>query len=250
MAAGAGPYTPKAGWEWRWFVQACQLCLRAPEALILFAGWVLVAGAVIVGLRPHIPSISAAILLIASMSAASVPAVTACHWFLMRSEGHGGGLGRVLRGSREAALVALAVNSIFILLALLLPPIVPVADIAAGPRPSEIDQVLRGGILTVTAAHVATLIIMPLWLPAIAGLIMPLSQARLSGVLILVRMPRVFLALTVGIFGGIQLARLLPPVVGVAVTFLLISWTYVAAREIFGGISENGERAARLVPST
>ena len=83
---------------------------------------------------------------------------------------------------------------------------------------------------------------------ALAFLLLVLTLPRTS--CIDLRVVKVFLALLVMTLGLAQLAPLLPTVAALLAILGYQAWNYVAAREVLGGIDENGtsEAAADLAP--
>lgn len=242
---GAGPHIPGRGWERRWILQALDLAFAAPAAMAT-----LIAVAVGLGLVFQV-SVSAApgfpmfILAGASVAALAAPMVSLMHGFLLEADGHGRQTWRrLLRSGAPAMAPTFLIHSAMVAIFARMPE---ASD--AAPSRDEIEIVLSSGMSAILSAHVALTIVNPLWLALLPSLGLSLREASFASSRMAGRMLQIWMALCLGISLTGNVALSLPALIGMPLILVMVAWTHVAAREIFGGISENGVRR-RSVPAS
>ena len=109
----------------------------------------------------------------------------------------------------------------------------------ATPHREESARYFVLGLLGVSGGIFATLMVNPLWVPLVTQQEMSFSELRVSGVMLMSKSRQAWTAmLVVALLCGFS-NSVLPAIAGAALTVLHIAWLYVAAREIYGGISGN-----------
>ena len=250
-----GPHTPEKGWGLRWLKQSAQLCFRAPSAFAVMTVWVLLVGALNKFVYEVIPGVG--IVLVGSLvvTCASAMVILLVMQMLMQEDGHGSISIADLRDRARLLLPAIAIIQIImlvvaftiaLLMVLMTGPHTGGAGTAAPAARNMFDAIVSEGVDSMFGALICGVIIMPLWLPASTGMEMTWTQARQASTIMHGKMPGVWNATALmPIVLGVVLTSMPFPVM-LAGSFLLISWLYVGAREVFGGISENGEKLAEM----
>jgi hypothetical protein len=240
---GAGPHIPERGWERRWVLQAFDLAFAAPAAMAI-----LIVGAFVLGLSFQaattlIPGFWMTILAGAAVSALAAPLTTLIHGLLLHADGHERQSTRcLLRSGTPGIAPTFLIHSAFAVIFARFPE----AGDAASSR-DDVEAIFTSGIMAFTSAHVALTIVNPLWLALLPSLGMPAREAAFASTRMVGRMLTIWIALCMGINVTGTVALSLPAMLGMPLLMIMTAWTHVAARDIFGGISENGLRR-RSVP--
>jgi hypothetical protein len=240
---GAGPHIPERGWERRWPLQALDLAFAAPAAMAVLIAGVFALGLLSTLAVSALPSRWTMVLVGALSAAAAVPVIVVVHGFLLQADGHGRqSISDLLRKSRSAMAPVFLVHSAMAAIFL--------RSHGVGTTPPAqdvIEAVFAAGMQSVLSAHVALTLINPLWIPLIPGFGFSLREAAFASTRMVAKMLPVWMTICLAISLVGNLALSMPAMVGVPLILLLVAWTYVAAREIFGGISQNGTlRDARV----
>ena len=246
MSMTTGPHAPKKGWLIRWPVQAGVLLLRYPLVSLIGLCGVLVCSAVMdvsFYILSDILSRDFSILIsivLASIPSVCVPIVTcAC---LVMSEGYGvAGRSDIMEGLRNILVFILIFTCFTAILSLVIMPVI-MPDESAGffiRNRSEMDIFLRKGLSSIFKVVMYTFTFNIFWIVLVTWTPMTWKQINLTGKQVLNNMISVWLM----IFLVTVVINLLPLVLHafiiVPMMIFFFTWLYVAAREIFGGISEN-----------
>lgn len=246
MAQKLGPHTPKKGWALRWTRQAGGLLLRAPLALLVLAATVLALGA-LGGAARNVMAGPGVIAVTAALAAFAILPATLISDLLLRADGQGGRSPAELWDiARPYLLPTFALMGLQGLVDLLLPGLAgPAVPVATGA-----ELALRTGVAAYLGAASVLAVLNVFWLGSSAALGLRPAEAWALQERISEREGKVFLALLVMTLMLAQLATVLPPVVALFAILAYQAWNYVAAREVLGGIDENGtpESAVDLAP--
>ncbi|MCE6959698.1 hypothetical protein LAZ40_11775 [Cereibacter sphaeroides] len=244
---GFGPHLPERGWETRWLIQAGELAFHAHRAFLVLLATVVLYGAAGCLLVSFVPSIWGFALVSSGLAAFAAIPVLLIHGELMKADGSGD-------VDCDAALVrglplikaTFLVTSIMMATMLAIPS--PPHQAAMAPPPDLVEVVLRYGIRAVTSLHVSLVMVNPLCLALVAGMGFSLRESAGASLRMVMRMLPVWASILFGTVLASSLLTRTPPILAVPGLLFLIAWTHVAAREIFGGIRENGVRTASLAP--
>ncbi len=260
MACGAGPYLPRPGWGSRWVRQAADLCLRSPAALAI-TGAAFFAIGIVATETVNLYGLGVLLSLVLALSGcAGAASMMAVHAILMREDGYSGldigDLGPRISGVMPIILgVNLVIASSISLLvwAILSPNISPV--MLGGPEdPSDVLTIFGAvhgmGALGISNGMIASIIIMPLWLATATCMGMGADEASAVDYSMTGDVRRILRTIFLVLLVWCAVVGIVPWYVAIPGTLFVNAWTYVAAREIFGGISENGETAGEPAPST
>lgn len=238
MSAAAGPYAPRPGWALRWPRQALGLAFATPAAFALLLGASLVIGGVSLGLALALPGLWALILIIAGATALSAWPLLSIFTMILRRDGHSPlPAGQIRALARPLAMTGYLGTVVIVTLGIYLFP----AREAGAPAVQEPASLILGlGLRGVMTLIVTATWISPLWVAAIPGVGLDLAAAR-HGSHRLVRIaPAAWSTLSFGTILAGSVVVHLPFALSALWVYLLICWLYVAAREIYGGIHENG----------
>lgn len=245
---GSGPHVPERGWETRWIMQALDLGLHAPVAFLILLASVLVFGLGLIGLRPFITGPWGGVLLYAAaVSCATIP-VLLIHGALMQADGTGNlSASAALRRGKPLVVIAFLCTSFLLAVNVVAPrpgaPVAPVKDV--------FQLVLALGLKSLLSIHVSLMLVNPICLALTAGIGFSAQEASMASLRIFTRMPAVWMALMFGTTVAASALLRLPSIIAIPGAIILIAWTHVAAREIFGGIRQNGtHRATSLASGT
>jgi hypothetical protein len=241
MSTSSGPYAPEEGWQTRWVIQAAGLLVRSPVTIIIgilamsFMGILeSIVGSFTTGIWGYAarsPFTAAIAMLVPVLISASL----AIH------EGHG----IADKDDIKKALFTL-MKIVFLLEAVLV--VVAIAltvnkvSLVSGvklPDRSQIDLAMASGVAAVVSGMFTTLIFNPLWSVLVTQIPMDFSQIRMTGHQMIRKSFSAWSALIFVMMISSQATLLLPAPAGMAVMIFVCVWLYVAAREIFGGISSN-----------
>ena len=244
MTQSIGPKAPEDGWLKRWPAQAAGLLLGYPLAIIVGLAAILLVSAIGAWLSPMGTGFFGIILVISVMGALGTLVPLAVTATLSLSEGYGvipaGDRGAAIRQIVTATFLMASVTTTLGLLMLLYQ--IHVAGGAllpdAMPRPPEDLFLLRGANAVVRGA-IAVMIFNPLWLGFALQLPMDFSQVRMSSTLFMQKAFMPWLTIILVTFLVAEVVMQLPAVLAPGLLIFYSAWLYVAAREVFGGISHN-----------
>lgn len=255
MSKGLGPHLPQEGWGTRWLQQAAELLLRGPDVLLASAISVFIVGLLGWSALQAMAAISplslwSKVLVVSCLAAVSAVPTLAIFNLLMGLDGRGlRRWGELIVEARQPALFAFLINAVMMTLALTVVP--PLDSSPSAPPSGAVAQVFRIGIRGQTALLASLIMINPLWIAAIPQVGLAPAQARFSGTRMISGMFPIWLSIsmvTMVVSVLVLRANFIPGILGYA---FLLCWLYVASREIFGGIDENGaihDRTAAYAP--
>lgn len=248
MSKEIGPYPPSPGWLLRWPRQAFGLVIATPGTLIVFVVAVFCIGLLIGPFTLETQSQWMFILMTAVGTTMALPLVVHVHCGFLRADGYSAPTLRDIPAlSRGGVRVMLPLSAAFMAFSLYLNP--AIMSLWSGiPNFTETEMVFREGLRAVMNMHVTAVIVNPLWVALIASLGMGAQEARLTSTQMMMRMTPFWIGI-VG-FTVLLMFRLLamPPMIVLPVLYFFMAWSYVAAREIFGGISGEDERRTKATP--
>lgn len=235
---GSGPHVPERGWETRWIMQALDLGLHAPAAFLILLVSVISFGMALIGLRPFFPGPWGAVLLTSGAVALACAPVMMIHGALMQADGTGSlGAGQAIARARSLGVTAFLFTSAMLSMHVIFPR-------ASGATPAPVSDlfqlILKIGLKPVLSIHVSLMIVNPICLALTAGIGFSAREATMASMRMIMRMTPVWLALMFGTTVAASALLRLPSVLAIPGSLILIAWTHVAAREIFGGIRQNG----------
>lgn len=234
---GSGPHVPERGWETRWILQALDLGLHAPAAFLILLVSVIIFGMAFIGLRPFFPGPWGAVLLMSGAVALACAPVMMIHGALMWADGTGSlGAGQAMARARSLGVTAFLFTSAMLSMHVIFPK----APAPAAPIPDLFQLILKIGLKPVLSIHVSLMIVNPICLALTAGIGFSAREAMMASLRMFMRMSPVWLALMFGTTVAASGLLRLPSVLSIPGSLILIAWTHVAAREIFGGIRQNG----------
>lgn len=234
---GSGPHVPERGWETRWIMQALDLGLHAPGAFLVLLLSIVGFGVTLIGLRPFLPGPWGAVLLYSGSVALACTPVLMIHGALMQADGTGRlDPGEAVRRGRSLAGTAFLFTSAMLSMHV----VVPRAAAPVAPPPDLFQWILTLGLKPLLSIHVSLMIVNPLCLALTAGIGFSSSEALMASLRMFMRMAPIWLALMFGTTVVASGLLRLPPFIAIPGSLILIAWTHVAAREIFGGIRQNG----------
>lgn len=234
---GSGPHVPERGWETRWVMQALDLGLHAPAAFLILIVAVLFFGVSLLAIVPFLTGPWAGIIALSGAIAAASFPVLLIHGALMEADGTGS-IPTAVALKRAQALGATAF--LFTSAMLSLHVLVPRPAGAAAPVRDLFQYVFFLGLKPVLSIHVSLMIINPICLALSAGVGFSPQENMMASLRMFMRMVPVWMALMFGTTLAASGLLLLPAVLALPGAMVLIAWTHVAAREIFGGLRENG----------
>lgn len=258
---GLGPHTPKPGYRMRWIKQGAALVFRAPSAfvsLMLLSSLLIVpallAGAIL-ALLTGMPIIEAGWIVRIIAGASVTIALMIYLAMLMREDIDVEVDWAHLRSAgKDSAVMIMALMSLVFALQMLLFGGTDRDTTAAASSIAETGATASAGVtlllgwltlmvMAMTDALQAQVIYGPLVFATIIGARLDLKSARAFDRVMLMRHAFLHFECFLMVFGLGALAKFMGPF-GFIPLFLALGWSYVAAREIAGGISSNGKRAA------
>jgi hypothetical protein len=254
MGESAGPYQPEPGWETRWIKQALGLLAASPDAVsrFLFSVFALsVASPFVAAAFPGLVGHVLATSLVSSGGAFLAIWVISA---LMRSEGYPTVSKTEMTPGRNDFLSAVfLVNTVIVTISVMmylsraLSGADPVS--ASLPEKSLLDVMLWSGLFPVHSALVAGIVLNPLWVALIPAQGYRFDAARITQMKMATRIKGVWAAICVVLLVFANVSMVLPGALALVLTIVLIAWLYVAAREIFGGITSNktGSEETRMI---
>ena len=252
MAQSRGPHTPKNGWEKRWLGQALELLLRTPAILVVHAASVLFAGAAFAAIKGQG---ILTVLMLCALAACPIVAHGLATWFIARADGRCDASLETLV-VRLKPMVGTAFVGVFALAAvgIMMSGMIPnaPADPETPPRQAanSLVAIARMGLFIHTGIYAGLSVVSLLWLPAIASLQMTLSEAR-HVQRSLFNMPMaIWLSMIMVALYGVDMFAGVHPIAGLLALCLRDAWFYVAAREIVGGLDDNGHPASETALQT
>lgn len=244
MSATAGPHKPKDGWQLRWITQSLHLLLNAPVVFIMILVSSLFLGAVDIQLQSALPGKFSYILQTSLFSAVSIFVVAqVCNVFLTIEDHNPLDTEALLKGAFPVAVGAFIFTSIITSIVMLLH--VSKETSGAGSDPfrlpdmSEVEYYMYRGVTFHFMAMQAMIAVNPLWHVTGPTMQTERQHARASMVRMLVAMPLVINILLMSAVMTAVAGMIIGPYAHFFLCVLLMTWHYVAAREIFGGISKN-----------
>lgn len=244
MAMSMGPHQPKAGWGIRWVKQALQLAIASPAGFLVMLLALLMAALVRaalreIGLPPFAHFVSQAML-----AAALLPCLVLTINQIMRADGRGSmTLAELIELSKRIVPAAFVALGILCTISWAMPPKPSAAALAEG---SALGVFLAGGIKIWVLAEMVCCMANPFWLGSSSALRLGVSEAVASHSIMVMKLRVVWMTAVVVTVWTSNLLMSLPAEILLPVLYLRLCWQYVAAREVLGGIDENGieERAA------
>lgn len=254
MTMNAGPYLPKAGWQKRWLVQALQLAGRAPAALaVLIAGAILLGGLTIgmalLLVRPNTPAI--AIQAIMSVTAiCALPLRLFIGNLLLRADARGWrSPSDIMDSSRSVLPVVVGMEVAMLAVSALLGSLnAASAGTGTAPSISAIEAALGLGVAALCSLEMTMWVWSVLWVGALPALHVGTGEAYAMDSALRQKSVRFWLALMAIQFFVRSFVLALPTLLGLGLLFVSFAWIYVAAREVLGGIDDNGIEEVAAVP--
>ena len=249
----AGPHAPKPGWLKRWSLQSAVLLLRSPLTIIIgFCGIIATAllSFTIFSILERMGNIHVAFLgsEILPISIAVLVPISICA-SLAISEGYGiGNKQDVIHSLRDFFGFAFKFNCV--ILVFMSAPfywIIYAGDTSDAQKiisllksaNSEMNRFLGEGISFVVRVIFASMLHNILWIPLITQMPMSRKEIKLTAGKISNENTLFWLRFVFIVMIATLVAGNLPPIIGMGALIYLSAWLYVAAREIYGGISSN-----------
>ena len=241
MSVTGIPHTPRKGWQTRWVIQAGGLLLRFPEISIIGICGILLCAMVYTGSRSVFADWGYIGIVLSNMIT-SIPAmlvpVLIC-----------AGLG-ILEGfgiaHRSDIIKSLCVFFIVVLLfnfmvLFTMCFMIFVMNFGETLEFAEIivDNVLPAGIELIPWVFLFTLLTNVVWVVLITQMPMSYDDLSHTGLLIVKKCHWPGFVISIVQINTFVLVRFCPFWIAIPVMIFVITWLYVAAREMFGGISSN-----------
>jgi len=253
MATMLEPHTPAKGWATRWSVQASELLLRVfPSFLCVVVLAHLVFGYAVVGvLRSDVPPEWLEYVLTAI---ATVVFPAYLFWIthaLMRADGHRPAMPLAslesVRGIARFAAVEVGFALARMARRSLVPDVVPAAS-AAPPGASGLVEAVSWMFGSAMSSLLLTVMVVGCLWPAVF-----VSTGTRVGTFYFTVLPRMIArnpmvtvtTALVTVVGSVLPVVSMPFWITHLVHAFLLAWLYVGAREVFGGVSENGRKEAK-----
>lgn len=255
MGESAGPYQPEPGWETRWIKQALSLLASSPDAVSKFLFGVLALGAVSPVLTFAFPGFVGHVLATSLISAAGAFLAIWVISALMRSEGYPT-VSRtdMICGRNDFLSGVFLVNTVIVTVSV----VIYLSRVSAGaapvsaslPEKALFDMMIWSGLFPVHSALVAGIVLNPLWVALIPAQGYRFDAARFTQMKMATRIKGVWSAICAVLLIFANVSMVLPGSLSLVLTIVLIAWIYVAAREIFGGITSNNVQSAKVAAKT
>ena len=248
--ATMGPHRPKDGWQLRWIQQGAALCLAAPLAFLVLGLAALLLGAGVAQVRENLSGLGRTAALAGLAALSLLPAVLVSNLFLQADHRGRRSFNEILGIVRPMAGPGFAVIGLLLFVSLhVMPPSPASAAVASAISAMEpLERVLADGLRIYLFGAMSVAIFNPLWTGSAAAMGLGLQEAWFLHR----RMLATQLRLTLILFGvGIYASNIIlavHPLASLLLVLLREAWFYVAAREVLGGIDENGHPESSLVP--
>ncbi|WP_375264181.1 hypothetical protein [Palleronia sp.] len=247
MAMSMGPHQPKAGWGIRWVKQALQLALASPAGFLVMILGLLVAALLRGALRELGLTSFGYFAGQALIAAALLPCLVLTINQIMRADGRGSmTLADLVDLSKRIVPVAFAVLGILSAISWAMPPRTGPISIGEG---SAFGLFLGGGVKVWVLAEMVCCMANPFWLGSSSALRLGVSEAIASHSVMVMKLRVVWMTAVVVTVWTSNLLMSLPVEILLPILYLRLCWQYVAAREVLGGIDENGIEEKAAVPS-
>lgn len=255
MSLSMGPHLPKAGWQKRWVVQSLQLAGRAPAAFVVLLASVGVIGAIsmvlaMLFLRPGSSSLTVHSL----MSLATIialPLRILVGNFILRADGRGWrDLSEVLDVTRTALPFVVMVEIALLTLDLLFGFGSSMKEAGAAPALGMAEATIRLGLVAFCAIEMTLWVWNALWIGTMPALHINAGEANKLDSLLRQKSIRFWITIMVLQYVVRSIVLQLPTLLGLGLFFLNCVWIYVAAREVIGGIDDNGIEETAAQPQT
>lgn len=255
MSLSMGPHLPKAGWQKRWVLQSLQLAGRAPAAFVVLLASAALIGAltiVLAALFLQAESSSLAVQSIMALSAVlALPLRVLVGNFIMRADARGWrDLSDVMAISRTALPFVVGVEIAMLALDLLFGFGGGGKEGGAAPALGMAEATLRFGVVAFCAVEMTLWVWNPLWVGTMPALHIGAGEANKLDSLLRQKSLRFWLTLMVVQYLVRSVVLQLPTLMGLGLLFLNCIWIYVAAREVIGGIDDNGIEETAAQPQT
>ena len=239
MSTFGEPKRPAEGWETRWALQSWELLLRSPLTLIIGVIGIPACAFVFVLLKGIFPGFYGLLPYIATNALAVLVPVGICA-SLAVFEKHGiGNKADVLKGLRDMIIMVFVyVGVIVTIMGFLISPEGPVME--RGDLWS-----IRFVVYSIGVAFTVLTFVNILWVVLVTQVPMSLSQMYWNGKRLISGIPECKAIYFVTILVTF-LSFILPLLLSIPMQFFFSVWLYVAGREIYGGISSNTYREARV----
>jgi len=241
MSTTGGPQAPSDGWQTRWLIQAGALLLQNPMTVLvgafgiaLFAILEDITSSLFSGLWGYVfaTSITSSLGILVPISICASLAISEKHGTTSKSD--------MISGIKSILIVLFLINSVIIsMAALMIVSEVNMAGSISQPPRSDADLFLSGAVPAVAGSLFAALPVNALWVALVTQMAMSFSEMRMTGFMLIKRSFHAWAAIILVTMVLAQFTLVMPALVGAALLIFLSAWLYVAAREIFGGISSN-----------
>lgn len=241
MSGTAGPYKPKDGWQLRWIKQALHLLFNAPIALVTILVSSLSLGAADIFLQSVVPGPVGYIFSTSIFSAMAACLIAMVCQMFLTAEGIAQSYKALVDGAKPIVITTFLCTSLIttIVMIMHLSRDASGADPFRLPEMSPEEYVLYRGATLIIMAMQSMIIVNPLWHILGPTMNLSLEDAHKTFVRIFVTMPFIFHVLTYSTILISSISMMIGPLAHLFVCTILIAWHYVAAREIYGGISKN-----------
>lgn len=248
MASTIEPKVPKEGWEIRWLKQSADLATRAPAVIGLLLIATVLMGMLsmtsleklgydmfILVMMVILPGVAAGCLVVSLALVMEIDGRRTASW------------GEIARRALYMAVIVIVMNAAFYALNGILDHVSQAlggnSDQAASKaRPGMLELIVSLGMIPLTLSMSATFVIMPFFLEEVARSGVRVGAAFFVAMRIWLQ-PKL-LHIAVIKLAAMMFMPMLPTYLGLPSAFFLVLWSYVAAREIFGGITENKKQTA------
>ena len=248
MSASGVPHKPKEGWQTRWVLQSGGLLLRFPLISIIGICGIMLCAMLNAGLMPvfsdwgFVGDVSSKIILF--FPAMLVPVVIcAC---LGISEGHGiASWSDIIKGLWIYIVVVFFHNVFVSILAIIMFELSPdESSKLINYRSDDFlfdrsDDFLYDGISLISRVFCLTFPFNMFWVALITQMPMSLTDLCKTGSKMSLRCFGPWMVIFVVVMYTMLAVSVLPSILGMVIVIFLNVWLYVAARELFGGISSN-----------
>lgn len=249
MNASGGPYAPEDGWQTRWVKEAFRVLTRAPLAMVVILGGIIVLAAITDAVRPF--SHGLVIYMIASIVLCVMASVllSLASWLLAKSENLNIGWDDFVASAKSFSIFVFVVQTCVMGLSVALHlynmNMVGSAGIPL-PMRSQEDLFLQKGISPFASAFLAGLIANPLWAAICACQPMKFTAMQMATMLMRRKCHNSFMAIMLVSFMAGLSTLVVSSALGILIIIFLTAWLYIAAREIFGGIAKGKETEVSL----
>lgn len=246
MAQSRGPHTPKHGWEKRWITQAFALVLRSPAILAVHLCAFLFAGVASDAVQGQ------GIVTVLTLCAITIFPLLAhglATWLIARADGRCDvDLNTLVARLKPLIVVAFLSMFAFMAVGVMLTNLFPSAPAdpeaaAQAAQATGLHRIMGLGMMIESGVYLGLSIVSMLWLPSIASLEMSLSEARHVQHRVFEMPMAIWITMMVVVIHSVSFFAAIHPIAGLLALCLRDAWFYVAAREIIGGLDDNGHPA-------